>query len=206
MKYWQAQYGKKPVTELSWYQPVPERSLELIRATGVPLTAPILDVGGGASTLVDHLLEAGFKDVSVLDLAPRALTAAQTRLQAAADRARWIVADITEFIPERRYAVWHDRAVFHFLVDPKRRERYLSVLHNAVVPGGHVILATFGPQGPTQCSGLPVVRYSADQLSAALGSGFRPARSLLEEHITPGGRRQQFLYGWWTAVGADPFS
>lgn len=199
-QHWQRLYQTADVSRVSWHQAVPERSLELFRATGIAPTAPILDVGGGASTLVDHLLEAGFRDVSVLDLAPLALATAQERLGTAASQVRWIAADITEFQPARQYALWHDRAVFHFLIDQGRRERYLHVLRRALAPGGHLILATFGPSGPTHCSGLPVERYSAEQLGAALGSGFRLARSLLEEHVTPNGGRQQFLYGWWKAT------
>ena len=199
--HWNRLYQTAGLDQVSWYQKVPEHSLELIRATGIAPTAAILDVGGGASTLVDYLLQEGFEDVSVLDLAAPALAAAQARLGAAAAKVHWINADITKFQPERRYALWHDRAVFHFLVDPERRERYLSVLRGAVAPDGHLVLATFGPDGPTRCSGLDVQRYSAADLSAALRPGFRLVRSLLEEHVTPSGGRQQFLYGWWKAVG-----
>jgi SAM-dependent methyltransferase len=196
-EHWKHLYQTAGLGQVSWYQAVPERSLELIHATGIGPTAPILDVGGGASTLVDHLLQEGFLDVSVLDLASSALTAAQARLEATAAKVQWIVADITEFQPERQYTLWHDRAVFHFLIDPERRERYLSALRRALVSGGHLILATFGPGGPAKCSGLEVQRYSAAALSAALGPGFRLVQSLLEEHVTPSGGRQQFLYGRW---------
>lgn len=197
--HWQTLYGKRHFSEVSWYQSLPEPSLELIRETGVPKTAPILDVGGGASTLVDHLLAEGFSDLTVLDLAPLALAAARARLGAAAERVKWIAADITEFRPSRRYALWHDRAVLHFLRDPVQRQRYLDVLQAALAPAGHVIIATFGPEGPTRCSGLEVQRYSAEQLGALLGSGYHLVRGALEDHVTPGGRRQQFLYGWWRA-------
>lgn len=198
--YWQTLYGKKSVAELSWYQPIPERSLDLIRATGVAPTAPILDVGGGASLLVDHLLAAGFTDLTVLDLAPLALAESRRRLGAAADPVHWVAADITEFQPARHYALWHDRAVFHFLLEAERRERYLAVLQAALAPGGHLILACFGPSGPTHCSGLEVRRYSADQLSRLLGPRFRLECSTLEDHLTPQGHRQQFLYAWWSVV------
>jgi trans-aconitate methyltransferase len=197
--HWQTVYGQRSIPELSWYQPKPERSLELIRETGVPPTAPILDVGGGASTLVDYLLAAAFTDLTVLDVAPLALAAARARLGRAAGRVHWITTDITEFRPSRRYALWHDRAVLHFLRDPVQRQHYLDVLEAALAPVGNVILATFGPDGPTHCSGLEVQRYSADQLSALLGSGFDLVQSVLEDHVTPGGQRQQFLYGWWRA-------
>jgi len=201
--HWQKVYATKAPTEVSWYQPVPERSLALIRDTGVPLDAPLLDVGGGASTLVDQLLAAGFTDLTVLDIAGAALAAAQARLGAAAARVRWVEADITGYVPERRYALWHDRAVFHFLVEPDRRQRYLNTLGAALAPGGHVILATFGPQGPTRCSGLPVQRYSAAELDALLAPRYRLVRSEIEDHLTPAGQPQQFLYGWWRAAGAS---
>ena len=198
--HWQTLYGKRDVTEVSWYQPVPERSVELIRETGLAPPAPILDVGGGASTLVDHLLAAGFTDLTVLDLAPLALAEARQRLGAAADRVHWVAADITAFQPVRRYALWHDRAVFHFLLEAEQRERYLTVLRAAVASGGHLILACFGPSGPSHCSGLEVRRYSAAELGALLGPRFHLERSTLEDHLTPQGHRQQFLYGWWSVA------
>jgi SAM-dependent methyltransferase len=195
--HWRKVYQARSAPELSWYQPVPERSIELILATGIPRTAPILDVGGGASTLVDHLLGEGFTDLTILDLAPLALAAAKTRLGPATEQVQWITADITEFRPARRYALWHDRAVFHFLVGAARRQRYLDVLKGTLAPGGHLVLGTFGPQGPTQCSGLEVQRYSVEELGAVLGPGLHLVRSNVEDHITPSGSRQQFLYGWW---------
>jgi len=195
--HWEAVYRTKAATETSWYQPVLQRSLELIQATSVGPGAAILDVGGGASTLVDHLLAAGFTDVTVLDIASTALGQARVRLGAKAACVQWIAADITTWQPTRRYVVWHDRAVFHFLVDPALRARYLGSLRAALAPGGHVVIATFGPEGPTRCSGLDVQRYSTETLSAVLGSAFRLMRSQLEEHVTPAGKRQQFLYCWW---------
>ena len=198
--HWQKVYATKAPTEVSWYQPVPERSLALIRDTGVPPDAPLLDVGAGASTLVDQLLAAGYTDLTVLDISGTALATAQARLGAAAARVRWVEADITRFTPERRYALWHDRAVFHFLVEPDRRQRYLDTLGAALALGGHLILATFGPQGPTRCSGLPVQRYSAAELDALLAPRYRLVRSEIEDHRTPAGQPQQFLYGWWQMI------
>ena len=195
--HWEAVYRTKAATETSWYQPVLQRSLELIQEAAVPPGAAILDVGGGASTLVDHLLSGGFTDVTVLDIASTALAQARARLGAKAACVQWIAADITTWQPTRRYVVWHDRAVFHFLVDPGLRARYLGSLRAALAPGGHVVIATFGPEGPTRCSGLDVQRYSTETLSAVLGSAFRLMRSHLEEHVTPAGKRQQFLYCWW---------
>ena len=196
-EHWQRVYRATKPAEASWFQPVPERSLELIRLTGIPPGAPILDVGGGSSTLADHLAMAGFQDVTVLDVAPLSLNAAQARLGVTATQVHWITADITEFRPERSYALWHDRAVFHFLVEPRRRQRYLDVLRTTLAAGGHLIVAAFGPEGPARCSGLPVLRYSADQLGALLGPGFSLVQSEVEDHVTPQGHRQQFVYGWW---------
>jgi SAM-dependent methyltransferase len=198
--HWERIYSTRRPAELSWYQPVPARSLALIRATGVPLTAPILDVGGGASTLVDHLYDAGYRDLSVLDISRAALSRARARLGSIAAQVAWIEADITAFRPSRTYAVWHDRAVFHFLTDPGDRERYLGILRQALQPRGHFLLATFGPQGPARCSGLEVKRYSVEMLSALLGADFHLRAHEIEEHRTPLGAAQQFLYGWWQAA------
>ena len=195
--HWQHLYETMAPTKASWYQPTPESSLDFIQATGITPQTPVLEVGGGSSTLVDHLLKAGFADLTVLDVAPAAIAASQTRLGVAASRVQWITTDITTFQPRRQYGLWHDRAVFHFLIDPARRRRYVDVLRAALAPRGHVILATFGPEGPTSCSGLPVQRYSADQLTAFLTPGFRLTRSQLVDHRTPAGQTQQFLYGWW---------
>lgn len=199
--HWDRVYAAKGPTELSWYQPVPSRSLALIRATGTPLISPILDVGGGTSTLVDHLLDAGYEDVSVLDIAGSALDQARARLGAATGQVNWVEAEITKFEPLRAYAVWHDRAVFHFLTERAERERYLEVLRRALQPRGHFVLATFGPEGPTRCSGLKVQRYSVEQVGALLGRDFQLRTHVLDEHRTPMGTAQQFLYGWWQAEG-----
>jgi trans-aconitate methyltransferase len=195
--HWETIYRTRSPDELSWYQAVPRRSLELIQATGVALTASILDVGGGASPLVDHLLAGGYTDVSVLDIAPAALEQAKTRLGPAATRVQWIAADVTDFHPERRYALWHDRGVFHFLVTLSEQARYLAVLRSALAPAGHLVLAMFGPQGPERCSGLPVQRYSREDLSGLLGSHFRLRRAELDNHLTPRGQHQEFLWSWW---------
>jgi ubiquinone/menaquinone biosynthesis C-methylase UbiE len=156
-----------------------------------------LDVGGGASTLVDHLLDAGYRDISILDIAAGALAQSRARLGALAAQVTWIEADVTQFEPSRPYAVWHDRAVFHFLTEATDREQYLDVLHRALQPGGHLVLATFGPEGPLRCSGLEVQRYSAEQVGALLGPDFQLRAHEVEEHHTPMKTTQQFLYGWW---------
>jgi SAM-dependent methyltransferase len=198
--HWEQVYATRLPDEVSWYQPMPARSMEFIRATGEPLTVPILDVGGGASTLVDHLLRAGYSDIAVLDISASALAHARARLGDLAARITWIEADITHFQPGRRFSIWHDRAVFHFLTDAADRERYLGVLRSTLRAGGHLILATFGPEGPTRCSGLAVQRYSEREVSALLGSGFALRMHQLEEHRTPTGAIQQFLYGWWSGI------
>lgn len=198
--HWQRIYQTRSATEVSWYEPVPQTSLDLIRATGLPVSAPIIDVGSGDSQLVDHLLDSGYSDVTVLDIAPAALERVRARLGAAAARVDWIAADVTSFRLRRRYALWHDRAVFHFLVTPAERQKYLSVLTAALAPKGHLILATFGPQGPTRCSGLPIQRYSEDDLGVLLGPSFQLRHHGLENHRTPTGRDQQFLWSCWQAA------
>jgi len=197
--HWEGVYGTKLPTEVSWYEPVPAASLELIHATGVGQSAAILDVGGGASPLVDHLLGDGYADVTILDIAGSALRRARARLGDTGTRVAWIEDDITRFRPGRRYALWHDRAVFHFLVDAGDRKRYLDVLRTALAPGGHVVLATFGPEGPTRCSGLPVQRYSVEDITGLLGPRFELRQHHLAAHRTPAGALQQFVYGWWQA-------
>ena len=154
----------------------------------------MLDAGGGASSLVDALLERGHRDVTVLDLAPAALAVARRRLGGAADRVAWVAADLLAGDPPRRFDVWHDRAVFHFLVDPGDRGRYVAVLRAALAPGGLALVATFAPDGPPRCSGLPVRRYDAEGLLAALGGGFSREATRREEHVTPGGTVQPFTW------------
>jgi SAM-dependent methyltransferase len=197
--HWERLYQGKSAAELSWFESQPRRSLQSIRDTGASLDAPILDVGGGASVLMDDLLLLGYTNLTVLDLAPAALAQSKDRLGPAAKRVTWIAADVTAFRPLRRYAIWHDRAVLHFLVGKLEQESYVKVLRNALVPGGHVILATFGPGGPTRCSGLPVQRHSVETLSALLGSEFELRSSTLEDHYTPARVAQQFLHTRWQA-------
>lgn len=153
-------------------------------------------MGGGASTLVDNLLEAGYQDISVLDIASSAFTQARARLGAKAAQATWIESDILEFEPSRSYAVWHDRAVFHFLTDAADRERYLDVLSKSLQSRGHFLLATFGEEGPTRCSGLDIQRHSVEMLKALLEPDFRMRAHEIEEHRTPMGAAQEFLYSW----------
>jgi trans-aconitate methyltransferase len=179
---------------VSWYQREPAVSLALIADTGLPREAGIIDAGGGASTLVDHLLDRGHTDLAVLDIAESTLDAARTRLGARSNRIDWIAADVTAWTPPRQWDLWHDRAVFHFLVGETDRRAYVAALDAAVAPDGHVVMATFAPEGPDRCSGLPVVRYDEAALGAALGPGFRFVESRREIHRTPGGADQAFLW------------
>jgi SAM-dependent methyltransferase len=194
-RHWDRIYRSKAPTEVSWYQPEARLSLELIRRIAPELDAPVLDVGGGASTLADGLLSAGYRDVTVLDLAPAALARAQERLGERATQVRWIVADALDApLPPASCAVWHDRALFHFLTDARDRARYVAQARRIVRPGGHVIVASFGPKGPSQCSGLEVVRYSPEGLHTEFGAAFHLLDSAQEDHRTPGGSVQAFVY------------
>lgn len=193
--HWEKVYQTKAADAVSWYRPHLEKSLALIRHAAGDLSAAIVDVGGGESTLVDDLLAVGYHDVTVLDISARAIEVAKNRLGGNAERVTWLAADITEVdLPEHRYDVWHDRAVFHFLTEPQQRAAYVRQVARAVKPGGHVIVATFGPEGPQKCSGLDVVRYDADALHDEFGTRFRLEESMTELHATPFGTTQQFVY------------
>jgi len=194
-EHWDRVYASKPAESVSWFQAHAEQSLRLIRGTGVPRSGSIIDVGGGASTLVDDLLTDGYSAITVLDLSASALSAAKQRLGSRAARVEWIEASITEVdLPVLAYDVWHDRAVFHFLTDLAARQAYVAAVLRSVKPGGHVIVATFAEDGPTQCSGLPVKRYSADELHAEFGAPFTLLAHEKEAHRTPFGAVQKFVY------------
>lgn len=197
--HWEHVHSSKDPTEVSWYQGAPQLSLQMIAATGVETGGAIIDVGGGVSTLVDNLLDSGYGDVTVLDIASAALERSRARLGDAAKNVTWIEQDILHFEPNRSFKLWHDRAVFHFLTEKSHQRHYADLLQKAVEPGGHVILATFGPDGPKRCSGLPVQRYSTEELSGLLEPAFELQAQDLEEHETPGGAVQQFLYTCWQA-------
>lgn len=194
-EHWNAVYDRKGPAGVSWFSPHLGTSLALIRQLGLPKSARIIDVGGGAATLVDDLLDDGFTDVTVLDLSERALAASQERLGGRSRSVRWLVGDITTVaLDPGAYDVWHDRAVFHFLTGADAREGYVRNALRALVPGGHIIVATFGLEGPEQCSGLDVVRYDADGLHAEFGAPFQKIRSVTESHETPWGSEQEFVY------------
>ena len=191
-QHWEQVYSERSPLEVSWYQREPELSLAIIEESGIDHRAPIIDVGGGGSTLVDHLLGRGYGDITVLDLSQKALDATAERLGEGAAGVRWIQSDIAAFEPPRQYAFWHDRAVFHFLIDPADRARYRAAAEAALAPGAFMLIATFAPDGPEKCSGLPVARYDAPSLVTELGDGFQRIESHHETHRTPGGAEQAF--------------
>jgi 2-polyprenyl-3-methyl-5-hydroxy-6-metoxy-1,4-benzoquinol methylase len=193
--HWEAIYTSKGPTAVSWYQPEPRVSLDLIARARITPGVEVIDVGGGASTLVDTLLAQHYQHVSVLDISPAAIEQARSRLGDAANAVTWIEADITDVaLPQAHYDLWHDRAVFHFLTDPAARDAYIQAVRQSVKPGGHVIVATFALDGPTHCSGLEVVRYSPDSLRDTFGAGFELVESRNEIHHTPAHAEQSFIY------------
>jgi len=198
--HWDRAYRRDPA-ELSWYQPEPVVSLELIDELAVAPEHGVVDVGGGTSSLAGRLLERGFRDVTVLDVSPVALAAARARLGARGAEVTWLERDVRSWRPERRFDLWHDRAVLHFLVDPGDRRRYLDTLAAALAPGGAVIVATFALDGPERCSGLPVVRYDGSALGELLGPAFELVVERREEAMTPSGTMQPFT---WAAFRHTP--
>ena len=192
--HWETVYANKDSAEVSWYQQHPQYSLDLIRATGVEHSAHIIDIGGGASTLIDFMLEDGYQNLSVLDISCSAIQQAKLRLADLAGKVSWIEHDITGFLSDETYDVWHDRAVFHFLTDPLDRSSYVHTMSRALKPGANAIIATFALNGPEKCSGLDVQRYSPDTMIAVLGDSFEFVETISEEHVTPGGATQNFVY------------
>lgn len=208
--HWEDIYVTKKSDEVSWYQTSPKLSLQMIRAAGLNPADPIIDVGGGVSGLVDHLVDLGYEDLTVLDISQEALGRTRQRLGGLEKKIDWIASDVTAFKPGRQYRFWHDRAVFHFLTDLEERKRYLQVMSRAVVGGGYVMIATFALDGPDKCSGLPVQRYSHESLQETLGpiaplglqgpnalplgSGFEMILKDREVHTTPWETTQSFIY------------
>lgn len=206
--HWDAAYADRGTEGVSWFQPEPRVSLELLESLGVPRDTPVVDVGGGASLLVDRLLDLGYGDLTVLDVSGEALAAARTRVPGDAP-VEWLRRDVLAWQPERPYGLWHDRAVFHFLVDAADRATYVGALRAATAPGALVVLATFAPDGPDRCSGLPVARYGVTDLAAVIngntgdpaGDDFTVVASRRELHTTPGGATQPFT---WVALRRRP--
>ncbi|MHB1935714.1 MAG: class I SAM-dependent methyltransferase [Acidobacteriaceae bacterium] len=193
-EHWQQIYSTRQEQELSWFEEAPGISLELLLTPQLSKDSPVLDVGGGASRLVDALLDRGFTQPTVLDISEAALEKSKLRLAGRASQVRWIHADITQWEPDRKYRAWHDRAVFHFLTTEEQRLAYRSVLEKAMVPGGIVVIGTFALDGPERCSGLPVQRYSPQSLAAELGRAFRPTTARMVDHVTPAGKTQRFQF------------
>jgi ubiquinone/menaquinone biosynthesis C-methylase UbiE len=201
--HWEKVYTTKATDAVSWFQPHADRSLDLIRVSHHGHDAAIIDVGGGASTLVDDLVAEGYTDLTVLDLSAAALEVARKRVGVQESKVRWIDADITRVeLPANRYDIWHDRAVFHFLTDAADRETYVRTVFNSVKPGGHVIVAAFAEDGPLQCSGLPVMRYRAGELHDQFGEAFELLVHSREEHHTPSGAVQPFVYCYCRRMGS----
>lgn len=192
--HWQNVYQTRPETEVSWFQERPVSSLALIRDSGIGRDAALIDIGGGASRLVDCLLDEGFRSINVLDVASAALERARLRLGERAGRVEWLVADVTTWRPTRRFDLWHDRAVFHFLLEAADRAAYAAAMAAAVPSGGAAVIGCFALDGPERCSGLPVRRYDATSLAAEFAADFALAASAREAHVTPGGKVQHFQF------------
>ena len=190
--HWAQVYEDKAPTAVSWYQEAPGRSLRALDRVGASSSSSFIDVGGGASNLVDALLVQGWQDITVLDLAAPALEAAKARLGALSETVQWEVADITDWRPFRQFDVWHDRAVFHFLTESRQREAYRRSFLSGLAPGGLVIMATFALDGPERCSGLPVQRYDAESLAEEMGDALLLIDGWREDHVTPWGAKQSF--------------
>jgi len=192
--HWEKVYTTKGESEVSWFQETPALSLELIELVGAMQNSAIIDIGGGASRLVDNLVSRGYEDVTVLDLSAAALASARSRIGDQADRVTWLTVDVTIWEPSRTFDVWHDRAAFHFLTEPNDQTAYVARLRRALRVGGHAIIATFAPDGPERCSGLPVSRYDANSLGAKLGDGFDLIDARGHDHTTPWGSLQKFQF------------
>jgi len=193
-KHWENVYLTKSPLKVSWYQQEPVLSVSLIASAGLAPDAPIIDVGGGSSTLVDKLQDEAYTNISVLDISGSALAHSKIRLADKADKVHWYEADVTRFEAPHRFALWHDRAVFHFLTKKADRERYVNVLKQTLEKGGHIIIMTFATDGPNKCSGLDIVQYDAEKLTVELGPGFKLVETGHEVHHTPAGNQQKFAY------------
>lgn len=192
--HWNRVYREKTDAALSWHQAGATASLALIDSLRAGPETALIDIGGGTARLVDALLGRGWHDLTVLDISLVALDQARNRLGSAGASVCWQPADITRWLPPRRFDLWHDRAVFHFMVTAEDQAAYLAALEAGLAPGGHAVIATFAPDGPSQCSGLPVARYSPETLAATLGSGFALVASQRQSHMTPWGAEQAFQY------------
>ena len=196
--HWEKIYSTKGARQVSWYAPHLQLSLQFIERTGVGTAGQIIDVGGGAATLAEDLLEKGYENLTVLDISSTAMKMSRARLGARANEVRWLEGDITRMaLPQTYFDVWHDRAVFHFLTEALDRKRYRDQVLASLKPGGHLIFATFAHDGPTKCSGLDIVRYSTETIIAEVGEGFEFVESQSDLHKTPLHTEQKFLYSWF---------
>ncbi len=193
-EHWERVYSTKQLTEVSWYQPTPGISLEFIKELTIDKNAAIIDVGGGDSLFVDHLIRQGYVDVTVLDISESAITRAKKRLGPLANKVQWIVSDITEFVPKRQYDLWHDRATFHFLTTGTQINKYLTIANSATAPSGKMVIGTFSEAGPEKCSGLPVKKYSEATLTSLINKWFRKIKCIQADHLTPFNTIQNFLF------------
>lgn len=198
--HWENVYQTKSSTEVSWYEPEPKQSLDLILEAAGEKRGRVIDVGGGQSFLVDRLLDSGFKQVAVLDISSAAIEATKARLSERASQVEWIVADITQAESLGEFDIWHDRAVFHFLTDSDDRERYMKLLKRSLPIGGHFIVGTFAKGGPEKCSGLPICQYNATTMQEKLGPSFEPVKCSEYLHTTPTGKSQQFFFGVYKSI------
>jgi hypothetical protein len=191
-KHWEKIYSTKQPNEVSWTQDIPKPSIDFIHSYDLPKTASIIDIGGGNSKLVDFLLNEGFEDITVLDISERAISIAKERLGKNAVKVKWIVSDVTEFVPPQKYDVWHDRATFHFLITTEQINEYLDRARKATKK--YLTIGTFSDAGPDKCSGLPVKKYSEDDLQKQLSKDFEKIKCITEDHITPFKTKQNFLF------------
>lgn len=197
-QHWEQVYANKASNAVSWFQERADESMRLIHLTNIGKDATIIDIGGGASTLIDNLLSENYSNLTVLDLSAKALDVAKQRVGNRSDSVTWLEGDVTQFgLQSHHYDLWHDRAVFHFLTDPTDRQAYVQQVMKSVRPGGHVVVATFADDGPDKCSGLPTMRYSPNSLHAEFGDAFQLLRSVKEVHHTPFGTEQKFIYCYW---------
>jgi 2-polyprenyl-3-methyl-5-hydroxy-6-metoxy-1,4-benzoquinol methylase len=194
-KHWENIYQTKQLHEVSWYQPTPETSLNFINELKIPKNAKIIDIGGGDSFLVDHLLEAGYLDITILDISEAAIERAKIRLGNKADKVRWIIADIADFAPTETYDLWHDRAAFHFLTQPTEIDRYLSAAKNGVSPNGYLLMGTFSDQGPKKCSGIEIKQYNETTMTDLFAPDFTKVTCITVDHPTPFKTSQNFIFG-----------
>ncbi len=193
-KHWENIYQSKQLHEMGWYQPTPETSLDFFKRYKVPFTAKIIDIGGGDSLLVDHLLTAGYIDITVLDISESAINKAKYRLGDKADKVKWIVADITHFQPNEKYDFWHDRAAFHFLTDEQEIANYIETAFLNINPSGIMVIGTFSNQGPTKCSGIEIKQYTERSMTKCLETYFEKIKCLTIDHQTPSGTIQNFIF------------